>query len=316
MRTPEIFTRLDGRTSVLIAGAGGGFDVYAGLPLAFALRAAGVSVHLANLSFTRLETLDPSVWLNGRVAAITPDVAGPENYFPERTLARWLALHDEPSTVYAFPRTGVRELRAAYRTLLELLDIDAVVLIDGGTDILLRGDEYLLGTPEEDVASLAAVAGIDETPVRLVAALGFGIDAFHGVNHVQVLENIAELDTAGAYLGAFSIPGDCPEARRYRAAVEHAAALTPKRPSLVNGQIAAALSGRHGDVPIGGRSRATDLFVNPLMAMYFTFDLPGLAARNAYLPTLEDTVDIADISLRIGEYRAQITVRPPRTFPH
>ncbi|WP_406231291.1 DUF1152 domain-containing protein [Nocardia sp. NBC_01009] len=189
-------------------------------------------------------------------------------------------------------------------------------MIDGGTDILLCGDEYLLGTPEEDAASLAAVAGIDETPVRLVAALGFGIDAFHGVNHVQVLENIAELDTAGAYLGAFSIPGDCPEARRYRAAVEHAAALTPKRPSLVNGQIAAALSGRHGHVPIGGRSRATDLFVNPLMAMYFTFDLPGLAARNAYLPTLEDTVDIADISLRIGQYRAQITVRSPRTFPH
>jgi len=70
----------------------------------------------------------------------------------------------------------------------------------GGTDILLRGDESGLGTPAEDMTSLAAVAGLDTVPVRLVACIGFGIDAYHGVNHPQVLENIADLDAAGAYL--------------------------------------------------------------------------------------------------------------------
>ncbi|MFF7988525.1 hypothetical protein ACFZDG_01885 [Kitasatospora xanthocidica] len=38
----------------------------------------------------------------------------------------------------------------------------AVLLVDGGTDILMRGDEAGLGTPEEDMASLAAVAGLRE----------------------------------------------------------------------------------------------------------------------------------------------------------
>ncbi|MGW0249470.1 DUF1152 domain-containing protein [Nocardia goodfellowii] len=315
MRGPEIFRRLDGCASVLIAGAGGGFDVYAGLPVAFALRDAGVTVHLANLSFTDLGNVDPYGWIDEHVVAVTPHLEGPEHYFPERALSIWLDEHDLPSTVYAFPRTGVRGLRAGYRTLLRTLGIDAIVLVDGGTDILLRGDEKTLGTPEEDATSLAAVAGLDEVPVRLVAGIGFGIDAFHGVNHVHVLENIAELDAAGAYLGAFSIPGSSSEARRYRDAVEHAAALTPLRPSLVNGQIAAATLGRHGHVRVG-RRRVDNLFVNPLMAMYFTFDLPGLAAHNAYLPMLEDTLSMTDVQHRIGRYRAGIQLREPRMFPH
>lgn len=44
---------------------------------------------------------------------------------------------------------------------MDRLEIDAVVLVDGGTDIMLRGDESALGTPVEDVTSMAAVAGLD-----------------------------------------------------------------------------------------------------------------------------------------------------------
>jgi hypothetical protein len=55
---PPLFAALEGASSVLIAGAGGGFDVYAGLPLAIALHDAGVRVHLATLSFTQLAVID------------------------------------------------------------------------------------------------------------------------------------------------------------------------------------------------------------------------------------------------------------------
>ncbi len=48
-------------------------------------------------------------------------------------------------------------------------------------------------------------AGPAGRPPRLVVSPGFGLDAYHGVNHVQVLENIAVLERAGAYLGAFSV---------------------------------------------------------------------------------------------------------------
>jgi hypothetical protein len=315
LAVPPLFAALEDARGVLIAGAGGGFDVYAGLPLAVALLDAGRRVHLANLSFTYLELLDLDVWLAENVAAITPEVTGPDDYFPERTLARWLAAHELPSTVYAFPRTGVQPLRAAYTALVEHLDVDAIVLVDGGTDILMRGDEAGLGTPVEDMTSLAAVAGLD-VPVKLVTCIGFGIDAYHGVNHTQVLENLAALAREGAYLGALSVPCDSREAAMYRHAVADAQAATPLRPSIVNGQIAAATRGDFGDVRFTDRTAGGALFVNPLMAIYFTVELDALARRSLYLDLLENTVGMRQVSTRIAAFRDQITARVPRAYPH
>jgi hypothetical protein len=218
--------------------------------------------------------------------------------------------------VYAFPQTGVRPLRAAYQALIEMHCVDAVVLVDGGTDILMRGDEAGLGTPEEDLTSVAALAALDGIPTRLVVSVGFGVDAYHGVNHVQVLENIAALERDGAYLGAFSIPRATREGALYLDAVTHAQHHIPEYPSIVNGSIAAAVRGSFGDVRFTGRTRGSELFVNPLMSLYFAFDLPGLAARCLYLDRIEDTHLMRQVHSRIAEFRESIVTRPPRRFPH
>ncbi|MEU0529602.1 hypothetical protein [Amycolatopsis tolypomycina] len=79
-----------------------------------------------------------------------PGSAGHDGHFPERTLAAWLETQGWPPVVHAFPRA--RPLREAYEAL-----------VDDGTDILLRGDESGLGTPEEDMAGLAAVTARPRT---------------------------------------------------------------------------------------------------------------------------------------------------------
>jgi hypothetical protein len=318
LQEPPFFARLRDARRVLVAGAGGGFDVYAGLPLALALGAAGKEVHLANLSFSDLYGLDLDVWLEQDVAAIRPDTAARGDYFPERTLARWLAEQGLPATVYAFPLTGVQPLRAAYRALVDRLGgVDAVVLVDGGTDILMRGDEHGLGTPEEDMASLAAVHGLEEIPQRLVACLGFGVDAHHGVSHSLVLENLAALDREGHYLGAFSLPRDSREGTLYLDAVAHAQRCTPAYPSIVNGSIAAAVRGHFGDVRFTERTKDSELFINPLMSLYFCVDAVGLARRNLCLDRLENTALMRQISSAIEEFRQELgRQRPPRAYPH
>ena len=316
LRDLPLFTALADSRRVLVAGAGGGFDVFGGLPLALALRARGAEVFLGNLTFVSggfsLES-----WLAPEVAAVTPTSGGSADYFPERTLARWLEKAGEPSTVYAFQRTGVEPLREAYRALITHHGIDAIVLVDGGTDILMRGDEAGLGTPEEDMLSLATVAGLDEIPVRLVVSVGFGIDAYHGVNHVQVLENLADLDADGAYLGAFSIPRATREGSLYLDAVAYAQENTPLRPSIVHGQIASAMLGVSGNAHFTQRTHNSVLFVNPLMAMYFTVTVDGLAARHLYLPMLEGTQTFGQIATIIGTFRDRLADRRiPRQFPH
>jgi hypothetical protein len=318
---PPLLGRLRGHDRILIAGAGGGFDVYAGLPLYMALRAAGKQAFLANLTFTYFGETDAPL-LGPHLRVVTPVTTGADRYFPERHLAEWLASEGHPSTVYAFEKVGVQPLRAAYRRLVRHLSTSAIVLVDGGTDILMRGDEAGLGTPEEDMASLAAVAGLDardgsEGSIEgFVASIGFGVDAYHGVCHTQVLESIAALERDGGYLGAFAVTAAMAEGRAYLAAVSRAQSLTARRPSIVNGSIAAAVEGQFGDVRFTERTANSELFVNPLMSIYFGFELGALARRSLYLPALEDTHTIFEVSARIEAFRNTITPRPRVPFPH
>ena len=141
-------------------------------------------------------------------------------YFPELYLARWFKeKQGSDVSIYCFDRTGTRPITEAYRVLADRLQLDAVVLVDGGTDSLMRGDEVGLGTPEEDSASLAAVDALSDVPVKLLACLGFGIDTFHGVCHAQYLEAVAALSQTGGYLGTWSLLREMPEVQKYEQAV-------------------------------------------------------------------------------------------------
>jgi len=217
--------------------------------------------------------------------------------------------------VYAFEKVGVRPLRGAYQRLVEELRVSAIVLIDGRTDILMRGDEVGLGTPAEDMSSLAAVSKLNGIE-GFVASIGFGIDAFHGVCHSLVLENIASLTRKGGYLGAFSVTPDSAEGRAYLDAVDRAQQQTSLLPSIVNGSIAAAIEGQFGDVRLSKRTAPGDLFINPLLGIYFTFDLQTVARPSLYLDRLEGTETILEVAERIATFERPLGVRPWVTYPH
>lgn len=57
-----LFDRLASARRILVAGAGGGFDIYAGLPLALSLMHQGKEVQLANLTFSAVEGLPLESW--------------------------------------------------------------------------------------------------------------------------------------------------------------------------------------------------------------------------------------------------------------
>src|SRR3954447_26351887 len=104
------FAELERARTILIAGAGGGFDVFSGLPLYFGLRSAGKTVHLANLSFSHLEAA------TGRRLApaaleVTADSAVRPGYFPEYHLCRWFREQGEEVPIHCFDRTGLLPLR-------------------------------------------------------------------------------------------------------------------------------------------------------------------------------------------------------------
>jgi hypothetical protein len=299
---------------VLVAGAGGGFDVFAGLPIYERLRSLGRKVFLANLSFVPLGKTSAQALTRG-LYAVEPTTAGPDSYFPERTLAEFLSRRGKNVRIYAFERLGVAPIREGYAHLVQSLGLDAIVLVDGGTDILLRGDEAGLGTPTEDMASLAAVAAMN-VATRIVACVGFGVDAYHGVCHTNWLENVAALTSEGAFLGATALLERMPEVRLYLEAVNAADIATSCHPSIVNGSIVSAIEGRFGDYHRNLRTQGSTLFINPLMSLLWAFDLAAVARRNLYLDRLVDTETSWDVHLAILRFWETVRRRPRETIPH
>lgn len=311
-RLPEA---IENSQRILIAGAGGGFDVYAGLPIYHRLRHEGKQVYRANLSFTYLEGTGANR-LSDSLFVVDGATTGEAAYFPERTLARFVPrAMGEPVQVYAFPGLGVRPIRKAYRSLAAQLNVDAIVLVDGGTDILLRGDEPSLGTPAEDMVSLAAVNAVD-VPTRMVVCSGFGVDAYHGVCHANWLENLAGLVSIGAFRGVIALLQDMPEVQFYLAAVADAEITTPDRPSVVNGSIASAIEGRFGNYHRYNRTRDTRLFINPLMSLLWMCDLAVVARRNLYLDRLAETESNRAVLLEIEAFQASVQSRARESIPH
>ena len=295
--------KLDSAQTVLLAGAGGGYDIFCGLPLYHRLKAAGVTVHLANLSFSDLggATGKP---IAPFLIRIDGDSIGNERYFPELHLARWLRGRGEEAPIYCFEVTGVAPLRAAYEVLVEELKPDALILVDGGTDSLMRGDEFGVGTPVEDMASIMATRDLN-VEHKMLACLGFGIDAFHGVCHAQFLSAVAQLTQLGAHLGTWSLMNEAPETHFYRDASEFVFRKMANHPSIVNSSILSAVEGHFGDYHVTARTQGSRLFINPLMGLYWTFDLPAVSARVRYPRAIEQTQSAREIMRVVEQFRLE-----------
>lgn len=312
--TLPFFAELRGAKRVILFGAGGGFDIFCGLPLYFALRDAGYAVLIANWTFADVRASNAREVAPG-VRMVTHDTWGVAGYFPELYLSRWFKGRGEDVPIYTFDRMGAQLLRDAYRSLADLCDADAVVLIDGGTDSLMRGDESGLGTPAEDITSIAAVDLLN-IPTKLLVCLGFGVDAYHGVSHGLVLEAVADLIRAAGFLGAWTLTRDMPEVRLYQEACDAAFAAMPHHPSIVSSSILSAIEGRFGDYHATARTRGSALFINPLMSMYWCFRVPQAARRVLYMDRLKATRTIQDVAAVLRTVHDTMEgQRPPITIP-
>jgi hypothetical protein len=313
LATLPALERLSPCSRILLIGAGGGYDILTGLPLFHYLRTRGKEVFLASLSFSNLAKATGRR-LTRDILEVLPGAGGESSYFPERYLSEWFESRGEKVPVYCFKPTGAYGIRQIYEDLIRELKIDGIVLVDGGTDSLMRGDEPGLGSPAEDMASIAAAHQI-ELPVKLLFTLGFGVDVYHGVCHAYVLEAVADLTTQGAFLGAFSLLPGMPEFKAFTEAVDYVCKKMPGQESIVVTSVAAAGEGKFGDFHPTGRTHGNSLFINPLMSMYWCFEVDGVARRCLYLDYLLDTYNQWDVHRAINNFLYTIKRREWRDIP-
>lgn len=171
------YQRLFAAHRVLLLGAGGGYDVLGAVPLFVELRSRGIEAHLANISFTALQSLEgaePDA-VHACLYRISGSLATERCYCPEAWLARWLEeAQDYREPIWALAKVGVRPLLASLAALVRRLAVDLLVLVDGGIDLTLRGDETSIGTPSEDLATLCAAKDLDLPSMAM--CIGFGAE--------------------------------------------------------------------------------------------------------------------------------------------
>lgn len=299
------------KSRVLLAGCGGGYDIFGAVPLMVELLAAGHEIELASHSFCYLNALEGAVQQSAvpNLYEVPAAAATPDAYCPEAWLARWIAERlDLQRSVWAFDKTGVQPLHAAYRHLVERLQIDAVVLVDGGIDGLLRGDETSLGTPAEDLASIAAVHRLD-VPVKVLACFALGAELRDGICHEQVFDRIAELGREGAYLGAAALLPGAECGQRYLDAVAYTFDnQREQRRSHINTVVSAAANGGYG-------SQGPHIWISPLLSLFWFFALDGVAESHLFLSELWETTTIWEVAARIEGLRKGLTVRDRSEVP-
>lgn len=183
-----------------------------------------------------------------------------------------------------------------------------MLLVDGGIDAILRGNESSLGTPAEDLATLAAVARLDLAN-KLIVCIGFGAEMRDGICHEQALDRIAELTRLNAYLGAVGLVPGTPAAAAYLSAVEFLFAnQASQRTSHIHTVVRDALRGESGQ-------RGEHVWLSPLLTLLWFFDADVVASSHLFLEHLWETNESWEVSARVEGIRKSLDVLPRSKIP-
>lgn len=295
--------------NLLIAGMGGGFDIFCGLPIYFELKKRGKNVHLANFSFSDIENVRHGIRLTPTLVGVTFDPEDIYPYFPEFYLAEWFKINQSQDVVvWCFHKTGAFPLTENYQVLAEHLSIDGILLVDGGVDSLMRGDEAEKGTVIEDATSLFAVNELSHLKKRFLVCAGLGAE--QDITYAHVFENIAAITKDGGFLGACSLTPSMPAYQMFESIVYHVQGKPYHDPSVINSSIISAVRGNFGNYHLTEKTKNSSLWISPLMALYWFFDFDVIVKRNLFLSQLRGTLTFRDALKRVLEFGTHIKTRP------
>jgi hypothetical protein len=249
-----------------VIGMGGGGDVVGALALARFCEDLGTEARLGGVAWERI-VIDPHPGprpladirggrhLEGAVIADGGTTTAEGVPFAEARMAAHLG----EETALIDVTGGSPGAAAGLASAAEALACDLLILVDVGGDVLAHGDEPQLASPLCDAVMLAALGRLGDRIPSLVGVIGPGCDA--ELRPSEVLERVAELAAAGAWLGSFSVSPDV------ASELEAAAAEIPTEASLM---IARCARGALGPAELRGGRRTAEL--GPVGALCFFFD--------------------------------------------
>lgn len=314
--------------NILLCGCGGGFDFVHSLLLYPELKRLGKQIIIGSYSFGEAQHIgNPAeiVFQEGNALAkrVSARSIPPSYYCPEVHVCSYLDRvypDTAPHFVYAYYARAftVPSLTRFYQQLVESHQIDALILVDGGSDSLMVGDEEGLGDPIEDAVSVATVAGLDNLKLKLLISVGLGCDRFNHVSDAASLRAVSELTASGGFLGSIGLEAQNQAFQFYKSCVEHIYQHQQFR-SVIASSIIAAGEGNFSNLNIpesvAERVASEQYYLWYLMAILWAFDVDKVAERSLIVEWIHDQESVLECYAAMVQARRRMSLRQVENLP-
>lgn len=288
-------------TRALVFGIGGGGDVVGTIPTMRFLEEHQVETIVGGLAWERIvadpqpgpRTLDELTDINRVSEAIalgskdTQTADGVQ--FAESRVASTL----QREVAFLDITGGVEGLRAGLETACEKLDIDLIVGVDSGGDVLATGTEPGIVSPLADGVCLAALSQLSIP--TCIGMFGYGSDGELTVSELD--ENIGAIAADGGLLGAWGLTPDV------GAELEEIIETVPTDASRLPLRVSQGEVGTH---PIREGKRTVEL--TPASTITFYLDTVAVANQSSLVSIVSGTnsLESADERLRAEGYDTEL----------
>lgn len=295
---------------IIIAGCGGGYDLFCGLPLYSREKQNQI---LVNFSFTEPILFDHFEKISEKCYYVDANTLKLEldeyTYFPEYKLSRILG-----HPIYCFVDSPTcYQITSGYKKIIQRhyhmkLGNITIYLVDGGSDSILTGNEKELGTPVEDVMHMKALDNLDTDTyiVRYLVLLGANIDVGHGVELKDIETRLDDLEQK--YLVSKKILNkEDPEVMFYMNTFNQ---CNPEY-SIVNSLVTAAINGHRGNYlpeALNQRIRESLVCINEMTITQYIFHLKPVLEENIYQKEITEHMTNNQVDNLIGKYNGYVVV--------
>lgn len=278
----------------LVFGIGGGGDIVGAIPTARLLQQFGLAVYFGGVAWqpvprdvrpgprsldelTDVETLSDHVAVAGPGTETVDGVA-----IAEGDVA---ALVDDPVLILDItegPHALARSLDAA----LDELEVELVIGVDAGGDVLARGTEPGVRSPLTDATGLIVLEELDRS--TLVGVIGYGSDG--ELTHEELSDALAEVAGRDGLIGAWGLT---PRVRTELETILESVATEASRLPVL------AARGRFGEHDIrDGRRTAR---IGPASTVTFYLDPAVVADRSHIVEVVRSATDLTDAADALQE---------------
>jgi hypothetical protein len=106
-----------------------------------------------------------------------------------------------------------------------------------------------------------------------------------------------------------------PAYQAYEAAVLSVQDVPFQDPSVINSSIISAVQGKVGGYHLTAKSHGSRLWISPLMALYWFFDLPAVAVHNPMLEQVSEAATFHEAMRAMMLARRNVRQRSPKRIP-